>query len=82
MFLTMFLIIDELKIALLIGNGDYYIRDDNINHCPECRGAKIQINFEQLNPYSSLERLKEKLEAYGFLVMSFVDLNSEEYLRV
>jgi hypothetical protein len=32
--------------------------------------------------YDSVERIKSKLESYGYLTVSFVDLDSEQYLRV
>jgi hypothetical protein len=67
---------DDLKIALLIGNGYY-------NRIPDCQLCKkFNIDFADLTVVDSLISLKTKLEEMNFEVMSYVDLDTDGYLRV
>jgi hypothetical protein len=70
---------DDLKIALLIGNGNYERYDLELESCESWVCANKLSN---INVYDSVERIKAKLENYGYLTVSFVDLDSEQYLRV
>ncbi len=69
-----------MKIALLIGNANYDRDDSNLNLlCAECNSSNNMHNLSDV--YSSLKNLKEAFEAMNYIVISFIDLNSEEYLR-
>ena len=66
---------------MLIGNGDYKKFDVNekIQKCPRCPSPE---NYCNLHLKESLVRLKKKLESFGYLVIAFLDLKEEEFLRV
>ncbi len=67
-------------MAFLIGNGNYTMETDLTESCRLCNQRKD--NYWNLGMKESLSRLKTKLEDYGYLVRSFVDLKEEEFLRV
>lgn len=67
----------DLKIALIIGNANYNM---SRLHCSEC--ASFKNDVKHLNPlYSTLELMKDAFEKLNYIVLSFIDLNADEYLR-
>jgi hypothetical protein len=73
-----------LKIALIICNGAYekYEETAEMKNCKECLSIYRSLNLIDLSSFETAERLRYKLEKLGYLVMAFVDLRSEDYLRV
>lgn len=69
-------------MAFLIGNGDYtrFKKTKYIKDCKLCR--KRTEDYCDLHMKESLIRLKKKLEDFGYLVVAFLDLKEEEFLRV
>ena len=53
-----------------------------MKHCKECLSIYRSLNLIDLSSFETAERLRYKLEKLGYLVMAFVDLRSEDYLRV
>lgn len=63
----------------MIGNGNY--RNEKTNS--KCRLCfRDDQPFDNLDIYESIERLKVAYERLGFIVLAFIDLNTEEFLRV
>ena len=62
-------------MALIIGNEKYKRFD-----CNDCE--KSDLKFENLTVSSGLIQLKAKLEENDFYVMSYIDLEGENFLRV
>lgn len=69
----------DLKIALLIGNGNYEKDRNLIGNCANCNRENKWIN--NLDIYDSLERLQVAYERLGYIVLAFIDLNAEDFLR-
>jgi hypothetical protein len=67
-------------LALLIGNGNYKMEADLIQSCKLCYLRKD--NYRNLDMKDSISRLKMKLEEFGYLVLSFVDLKEDQFIRV
>ena len=66
-------------MALLIGNEHYESDDEKVNSCPKCQTPSY--NLTRLNLSESFKRLKKRLEDLDYLVMAFIDLDSDEYIR-
>lgn len=49
--------------------------------CKQCTKVLPDYNLTNLNIYSAFETLKKRLESLGFLVLSFLDLDAESFLR-
>ena len=69
---------DDIKVALLICNGDYQ-QDETTEQCPDC---KNHLSLSDLNAKETGQRLRQQLEKLGYLVIAFLDLTAECYLRV
>ncbi len=69
----------NLKIALLIGNCNYETNDEEIKMCRKCQSPGY--NLTNLNMSESIETLRQRLEELGYLVMAFIDLDADNYLR-
>lgn len=67
--------VDDVKLALIIGNGDYELYD-----CNECKESYLQ--FSNLNVTKSLIELKKTLEDNDFIVMACIDLEATNFLRM
>jgi len=64
----------DLKIALIIGNANYITWD-----CDICRHS--DWNFDNLQVTDGLAKLKVRLEQLDYIVLSFLDLDAEGFLR-
>ena len=62
-------------MALLIGNGEY-----KRFPCKCCENSKY--NYDNLTVSPNLRELKKLLEGNDFLVMAYIDLDDESFLRV
>lgn len=71
----------DLKIALIIGNSNYEPDDEEIKFCKKCTNMTPSYNLTNLNICSAFETLKPRLEELGYLVMSFLDVDVDGYLR-
>ncbi len=69
----------NLKIALLIGNSNYECDDDEIRMCKKCQMPSY--NLIKLDILSQFEILKKRLEKMNYLVLAFVDLDAENFMR-
>ena len=67
-----------MKLALLIGNQNYESDDEKVNSCQKCQTPSY--NLTKLNLSDSIDG-KKRLEDLDYLVMSFIDLDSDEYIR-
>lgn len=71
----------DLKIALLIGNGDYEKDKICYETCRECKRDYSHEWLSSLDIYDTLDYLKKIYENLGYIVLAFIDLNAEESLK-
>lgn len=74
--------LDDLKICFMIGNGMYESSDENGRgeYCQRCAERYDELDY--LDIYQNSQRMKQELEKLDFIVISFVDLNHDEYFSV
>lgn len=76
-----------MKLALIVGNADYedYKQGDNYSDLAKCSHRKCHEKFEKYSSmrgiYQSMSSMKNELSNLGFLVISFVNVNVNDYMK-